>query len=60
MTAHCSGILPSYMAVQERENCCHPGWFACICEPLMKQADQILRLALQGTRRILWYEAAHG
>ena len=48
------------MAVQERENCCHPGWFACICEPLMKQADQILRLALQGTRRILWYEAAHG
>lgn len=36
------------MAVQERENCCHHGWFACICEPLMKQADQILRLAQQG------------
>ena len=42
------------MAVQERENCCHHGWFACICEPLMKQADQILRLAQQGIRHILW------
>lgn len=60
MTVHCSGILPSYMAVQERENCCHPGSFACICGSLMKQAGQILRLALQGTRHILWNEAAHG
>ena len=47
-------ILLDCMAVQERENCCHHGWFACICEPLMKQADQILRLAQQGIRYILW------